>query len=145
MVLSLFAQVILWTGKCVVMPSCPCLRYVKCHVQRIVCSVPGHPGHSAHTPALEKTQRASRRDHAPYWPTTQEMVGVTLGHSSICLLSYSLFNLYLTASTSHQNSFSDLWQRFYKSFELYQSENTVRLKDILFLGWDLLNMKGHSV
>lgn len=62
-------------------------------------------------------------------------------HSSICLLSCSLFNLYLTASTSQQNSFNDLWQRFYKSFELYQSENTVHLKDILLLGWDLLNMK----
>lgn len=68
-------QVNTWTGSCVGMPSFPCLSCVRCPAPKTVCSVPGLPGLCVPTPAQGRTQRASRPEHAPFWPTTQGTVG----------------------------------------------------------------------
>lgn len=63
--------------------------------------------------------------------------------------SFFLFNPYLGfrcwATSGHWNSFSALWQRFYKFLELYQSDehcSSRRYSPIsVQLGWELVNMK----
>lgn len=67
-------QVSLWRGSCAVTPSCPCPSCVRFHVQRTAPRVPGPAGLTAHTRARARTRRASRRELAPSWPTTQEKV-----------------------------------------------------------------------
>lgn len=69
-------QVNTWTGSCAGMPSFPCLCCVRCPAPKTVCSVPGHPGLCVPTPAQGRTQRASRPEHAPFWPTMQGTVRV---------------------------------------------------------------------
>lgn len=69
-------QVNMWTGSCAEMPSFPCLCCVRCPVPKTVCSVPGPPGLCVPTPAQGRTQRASRPEHVPFWPTMQVTVRV---------------------------------------------------------------------
>lgn len=67
-------QVNMWRGSCAVMPSCPCRPFVRCLAQRTVPWAPGPHGLCAPTPALEKTQMASRPELARSSPITREKV-----------------------------------------------------------------------
>ncbi len=90
------SQVNTWTGSCAGTPSFPCLCYVRCPAPKTVCSVPGLHGLCAPIPAQGRTRRASRPDHAPFWPTTLGTVGflVLSNHSFFspkwCGLSWCL-------------------------------------------------------
>lgn len=88
--LSSCIQVNSWRASCVGTPSCPCQPFVKCLAQRTVPWVPGHRGHSAHTPAQGKTLRANKPGLALSWPTTQEKVGTgtMLYHNIPTVLEY---------------------------------------------------------